>query len=310
MTTGEQPHVEHRVRSYEAGWAVETVLARSLLLPERVVKRLARQRAIRVNRRTASLATLLEAGDLLTVRFDGGERSGIEPAEIPLDILHEDGDLLVVNKPPYLLVHPARADQRHTLVNGIAHHYRKAGVDARVHPVHRLDQNTSGLVLVAKSPQAHQMLDEQLKKRELTREYLAFAWGRISEESGTVDAPIGRHPTQPVLRAVHDEGEPAVTRFAVLERFPAATMLRLALETGRTHQIRVHLAHLGHPLVGDRQYGRRGLKLIRRQALHAFRLSFRHPRTDLPFSLEAPLPDELVTLRETLRTTPPAAEEA
>jgi 23S rRNA pseudouridine1911/1915/1917 synthase len=298
---------EHRVRSYESGWSVEKVLSRSLDFPAREIERLAKQRAIRVNRGTASLSDRVEVGDLVTIRPDSVDGSGIEPADIPLVIVHEDADLLVIDKPPYLVVHPARPDQRHTLVNAIAHHYLETGVDARVHPVHRLDQNTSGLVLVAKSPDAHTRLGDQLQRRELRREYLAFAWGVIEAEAGAVDLPIGPHPTQSVLRAVRTDGDPAVTRFSVVERFPAATLMRLDLETGRTHQIRVHMAHLGHPLLGDRQYGRRGLKLVRRQALHAFRLSFRHPRANQPLVFEAPLPVDLESLRLTLREAGPVS---
>jgi 23S rRNA pseudouridine1911/1915/1917 synthase len=296
---------EHRVRSYESGWTVEAVLLKSLFLPAREIRRLAAARAIRVNRGVAAPSDTVATGDLIRVGRPLEEGAGIEPAAMEIRIVHEDQDLIVLDKPPYLLVHPTSPDQRHTLVNGLAHHYLTAGVRAGIHPVHRLDQNTSGLVLIGKTPDAHRILGAQIATREMSREYLACAWGTVPADAGTIDAPIGRHPTQPVLRAVRHEGDPAVTRYTVVERFPAATLVALRLETGRTHQIRVHMAHVGHPLLGDRQYGRRGLKLIRRQALHAFRLAFRHPRSGQTVAVEAPLPEDMVELIDRLRTPAP-----
>jgi 23S rRNA pseudouridine1911/1915/1917 synthase len=293
---------DHVVRPYEAGRTVEDVLARSLFLPRGEMLRLQRTRGIRLNRRPASLSDTVQHADTLAVRVgDAAHESGIEPTPLALAIVHEDDHVLLLDKPPYLLAHPTEPAQRHTLVNGIAHHYRESGVAARIHLVHRLDRDTSGLVLVAKTPEAHRRLGAQLTDHTLRREYVAVVSGAVREESGTVDAPIGRHPTQPVLRAVRADGEQAVTRFAVAERFADATLLRLTLETGRTHQIRVHMAHLGHPLLGDRQYGRRAQKRIGRQALHAARISFLHPATAERATFEAPIPADLESLLRVLR---------
>jgi 23S rRNA pseudouridine1911/1915/1917 synthase len=302
---GEPGWREHGVRQYEAGRTVEEILLRSLLLSPKEVRALARSRGVRRNRRPASLGERVQIADVVAVRVgEPAHESGLEPTPMPLRIVHEDEAVLLIDKPPYLLVHPAEPGQRHTLVNGIAHHYRERGVAGRIHPVHRLDRDTSGLVLIARTPEAHRHLGAQLASRALRRTYLALVSGRVRDEAGTIDAPIGRHPTQPVLRAVRADGESARTRFEVVERYADATLVRLELETGRTHQIRVHMAHLGHPLLGDRQYGRRAGKRIGRQALHAAAISFLHPDTGERVRFDAPLPPDIERLRAELRGEP------
>ncbi len=226
---------------------------------------------------------------------------GVEPVPMELDVVHEEAALLVVNKPAGMLVHPVAAGARDTLANGVAHHFAARGLPPVAHLVHRLDRDTSGLVLVAGSAAVHALLDRQLASRALRREYLALVDGEVAEEEGRIDAPVGRDPDDPPLRAVRPEGGAARTRFRVEERFAGATLLRLELETGRTHQIRVHLAHLGHPVLGDRWYGRRGLERIGRQALHAAALSLVHPFTGEPLRCEAPLPADMAALRGRLR---------
>jgi len=293
---------EHSVRPYEDGWTVEQVLTRSLMLDRRELQRLHRERGVRVNRAPAALTRRVAHTDVVAVRRGGEpEPSGIDATPVEFGIVHEDDHVLVVDKPPYLLVHPKEPGQRHTLVNGISHHYREHGIDARIHPVHRLDRDTSGLLLIAKTPDAHRFLGEQLISRALKREYIAVVSGEPRDDRGTVDAPIGRHPTQPVLRAVRPDGEDARTHFHVIERLNAAAAVGLELETGRTHQIRVHMAYLGHPLLGDRQYGRRGQKRIGRQALHAARISFVHPGTRERVAFDARVPDDIRRLIADLR---------
>jgi 23S rRNA pseudouridine1911/1915/1917 synthase len=198
-----------------------------------------------------------------------------------------------VDKPPFLLVHPTSPDQDRTLAHGVAWHIRQQGLHAAVHPVHRIDRDTSGLVLFAKTGHAHHRLDVQLRAGEIGREYLALVDGVMAEDGGVIEAPIARDPRNPSLRAVRPGGEHALTRWAVEERYPAATLVRLQLETGRTHQIRVHLLHAGHPVLGDRQYGRRGMSTIKRQALHAARLAFVHPSSGERIELEAPLAPDM-----------------
>ena len=296
-----QRWAEHTVTAEEAGRTVEEILTGAMQISRRMIQRLTRSRGIQLNRRPAFLARKVRAGDVVAARVARDEEPGLEPVPMELAVVHEDGTLLVVDKPPFLLVHPTSPGHRATLSHGIAHRYAQQGLRARVRPVHRLDRDTSGLLVVAKSDFAHQHLDRQLRERTFTRLYLALVEGAPGEESGVVDAPIGRHRANPSLRAVRPGGEPARTRWRVVERYAGAALLELELETGRTHQIRVHLAHLGHPLLGDRQYGGRALPGLRRQALHAWRVSFVHPASGEPVSFEAPLPPDLEAAREALR---------
>lgn len=303
--TSPQRWIEHTVTVEEAGRTVEEILTGPLRVSRRMIQRLTRSRGIRLNRGPAFLARKVRAGDVVAARVAAAEEPGLEPVPMELHLVHEDADVLVVDKPPFLLVHPTSPEQRITLAHGVAHHYREHGVHALVRPVHRIDRDTSGLVLFAKTAFAHQYLDRQLRERELSREYLALVQGVMEEDAGTIDAPIGRHKQHPNLRAVRPGGEAALTRYRVEERYADATLVRLELETGRTHQIRVHLAHLGHPVLGDRQYGRAGGALLKRQALHAARVSFTHPSTGEPLTLEAPLPPDMEQARARLAAPAP-----
>ena len=296
--------IAHTVAAEEAGKTVEAILVESMRISRRMIQRLTRAKGIQINRRPAYLARTVKAGDVITARVEWAEEGGLRPVPMELSIAYEDDDLMVLDKPPFVLVHPTAPHHESTLAHGVAHHLLRRGIHAKVHPVHRIDRDTSGLVLFAKSAVAHHRLDLQLREHALRREYLAFVEGSVESGEGEIDAPIGRHPRNPELRAVRPDGEPALTRFRVVERLAGATLLALELETGRTHQIRVHLAHLHHPLVGDRAYGARASALVRRQALHSARLSFLQPTSGAPLVVEAPLPPDLETLRERLRLHP------
>lgn len=293
--------LEHTVTAEEAGRTVQEVLTGPMQVSRRMIQRLTRAKGILLNRRGAFLGRKVKAGDVVSARVGVDESAGLAPVEMPLAIVHEDGEVLVVDKPPFLLVHPTSPEQRETLSHGVAHHFARTGVKAKVRPVHRIDRDTSGLVVFAKTALAHSRLDPQLHPGALERGYLALVDGVVEEDSGVVDAPIGRDPRNPQLRAVRPDGDAARTRWRVVERLPRATLLAVELETGRTHQIRVHMMHFGHPVLGDRQYGRAGTGLIRRQALHAARLSFAHPSTGERMSFEAPLPSDMGELVERLR---------
>jgi len=253
----------------------------------------------------------------------GGEKIRVEPApdsqgepdaaeDIALDILYEDGDILVINKPAGLVVHPGTGNRQGTMLNALLHHAPRLAEIPRAGIVHRLDKETSGLLVVASSLEAQTDLVRQLQSRTVKRHYLALVHG-VVERDGTVDAPIGRHPTQRVKMTVvaadrHGRGKEARTHYLVRERFAQSSLLECRLETGRTHQIRVHMAAIKHPLVGDTVYGKRGvssvepsLKTFPRQALHAWRLALLHPRSQLELSWEAPLPDDFATLLGALR---------
>ncbi|HEX2188088.1 MAG TPA: RluA family pseudouridine synthase [Longimicrobiaceae bacterium] len=296
---GPRRWAEHTVTGDEAGRSVEEILTGPMGVSRRMIQRLTRSRGIQLNRRPAFLGRKTRAGDVVAARVAPEEEPGLAPVPMELAVVHEDAEVLVLDKPAGLLVHPTSPEQDRTLAHGVAHHFAAQGLRAKVRPVHRIDRDTSGLVLFAKTPLAHAHLDRQLRERELGRVYLAFVRGRVEEDAGEVDAPIGRDRQRRDLRTVRPDGEPARTRYRVVERCAEATLLELELETGRTHQIRVHMAHLGHPVLGDRQYGGGGAHL-RRQALHAVRLRFAHPRTGEPLAFEAPLPPDLAELRDRL----------
>lgn len=298
---GPPPWVEHTVAADEDGRSVGAVLGGALGFARGEVLRLTRQRAIRLNGRRTTPAARVRPGDVVAAATDPEGAPSVEPWPLELRVVAEDDDLLVLDKPAGVLVHPVLRGQTGTLANAVAHRDLLRGIRGRVHPVHRLDRDTSGLVLFARTPLAHARLDAQLRAHALRREYLALVQGRVPEDAGTVDAPLGRDPAEPARRAVRPDGAPALTRFRVAERFAAATLLRLELETGRTHQVRVHLRHLGHPILGDPVYGPGGPQPIARQALHAARLALLHPATGAPAVYDAPLPPDMAELAERLR---------
>ena len=227
------------------------------------------------------------------------------PEAIPLDVVFEDPMLIVVNKPAGLVVHPGSGNRHGTLLNALLHHAPQVAELPRAGIVHRLDKDTSGLLVVAKTLRAHTDLVRQLQARTVKREYLALVYGEI-DRAGTVNAPLARDPFNRTRRTVHTMGKEAVTHYEPVERFPGVTLLRCRLETGRTHQIRVHMQHIGHPLVGEQVYSasrRPHLKLaFPRQALHAERLGLIHPVTGEPMQWECPLPADFAALLESLRS--------
>ncbi len=267
-----------------------------------------------LNGQPARKSDRVEAGDLVHVEIPPPEPSTVGAEPIPLDVVYDDPDILVVAKPAGLVVHPAPGHRTGTLVNALLHHVEDlSGVGGVKRPgiVHRLDKDTSGLMIVAKHDRAHRRLANALKRREIRRAYLAACWGHVSDDRVTVDAPVGRSTRDRKRMAVVEHGRPAVTHFQRLERWPAADLLRAELETGRTHQIRVHLAYSGHPVVGDPVYGAAGARGISgpdrpwarelerrvpRQFLHAHRLEFDHPRTGEQMAMEAPVPEDLQTV--------------
>jgi 23S rRNA pseudouridine1911/1915/1917 synthase len=301
MAEGSRWH-RHRVADAEAGQTVQELLTGPMGISRRLIQRLTRSRGITLNGRPAYLGRKLRAGDVVAARIGADETPTLAGVEMHLSIVYEDADVLVVEKPPGVLVHPVGAEDEATLAHGIAFHHARKGVQAKVRPVHRLDRGTSGLLLVAVTGYAHQHLDRQLREGTLEREYLALVEGEIAEDSGVIDAPIGRSPADPRLRAVTPGGQAARTRFEVVERTGGISLVRLRLETGRTHQIRVHLAHLGHPVLGDRSYGGpTGGGRPPRPALHSCRLAFLHPKRGERLEFDSGLPADLAVYLESRR---------
>ncbi|NNU95178.1 RluA family pseudouridine synthase [Anoxybacillus sp. EFIL] len=242
--------------------------------------------------------------DEVVISIPNPEPLDVEPESIPLDIYYEDADVLVVNKPRGMVVHPAPGHMRGTLVNALlAYCQDLSGINGVLRPgiVHRIDKDTSGLLMVAKNDLAHESLVNQLVNKTVTRKYHAIVHGVIPHDYGTIDAPIGRDSRDRQSMAVVENGKEAVTHFRVLERFEHYTYVECQLETGRTHQIRVHMKYIGYPLAGDPKYGPRKTLPIDGQALHAGVLGFHHPRTGEYLQFEAPLPHEFERLLDMLR---------
>lgn len=292
VTVGEGVHPTTTVGRYLQG---------PLGLSSTLVRRLKMAQGIRLNGEVVKTNQAIAPGDELVLSLPPAPAEGVVPEPVPLSIVYEDDDLIVLDKPAGVVVHPTKGCYHGTLANGLAHLYRTRGTPAGIHPVHRIDRDTTGLVLFAKHPLAHMRLDAQLQAHKLERRYLALVWGRIEAESGRIDEAIGLAPDHPVAREVAAGGQPAATRFSVVARYSApapwgCTLLALTLETGRTHQIRVHMAHYGHPLLGDTLYAGDRPPALGRQALHAATLAFRHPRTDAPMRFESPLPADMAAL--------------
>lgn len=250
---------------------------------------------ILVNNRPIKKSYILKKGDTITVREFKEEQIQLTEENLDLDIVYEDEDLLVVNKPSGMVVHPAPGNYSHTLVNGLLYHSKTLSqVNGEFRPgiVHRIDADTSGLLMVAKNDKTHFALAEQLSNKTTLRKYVALVWGVLNSDTGTIDAPIGRNPNDRKKMAVTDKNSKrAVTHFKVLKRYEKATLLELKLETGRTHQIRVHMEYIGHPVVNDPVYGRRKIIDSTGQCLHAKELGFIHPKTGKKMYFKSELPE-------------------
>ena len=281
-----------------AGERADAFLARCVPdLTRSAAQRLLEEGAVTLGGRPVKKNYKTAPGDVMEAVLPDPEPVAILPQNIPLDVVYEDADVIVVNKPVGLVVHPAPGHPDGTLVNALLYHCGDSlsGINGELRPgiVHRIDRDTSGLIIAAKNDRAHLALAAQLQDHSLARVYEAVAVGNLREDSGTVDAPIGRHPVDRKKMAIdYKNGRPAVTHWSVLGRYPGYTHVECRLETGRTHQIRVHLASIGHPLLGDVVYGsKKPWPGLAGQCLHARKLKFVHPTTGKPVELECPLPD-------------------
>ena len=259
---------------------------------------------VTVNLKPAQKKTKVATGDEIRIALPEPQEIEAKPENIPIDIVYEDDSVIVVNKPQGMVVLPAAGNMSGTLVNGLLFHCSLSSINGAVRPgiVHRIDKDTSGLLVVAKTNEAHEALSEQLKERKALRKYYCIVNGNIKEDSGTVDKPIGRHPTDRKRMAIIEGGRDAVTHFKVLERFGQFTLVECTLETGRTHQIRVHMASLGHNIVGDPVYGvKKDREKGKGQLLHAKTIGFKHPKTGEIMEFTSNLPEAFTVALEKLR---------
>ena len=290
------------------GERIDRFLSKDLeTLSRSYLQKLLKDGEISVNGKPVKANYKVSEGDKIQIRIPEPENPDILPENIPLDILYEDDDILVVNKPKGMVVHPAPGHYSHTLVNAVMYHCgeRLSGINGVLRPgiVHRIDMDTTGSLLICKNDRAHQILAEELKEHSITRRYHAIVHGNIKEDTGTVNAPIGRHPVdRKKMSTKSPNGRHAVTHYKVLERFGDYTYIECELETGRTHQIRVHMASIGHPILGDAVYGPAKCPYkLQGQTLHAKILGIMHPTTGEYMEFDAPLPDYFSDLLQRLR---------
>ena len=272
------------------------------------IQKLIKEQYVIVNQKPVKANYRLSLGDMVEITLPEAKEPDIIPENIPLDILYEDQDIIIVNKPKQMVVHPAPGHYSGTLVNALMYHCGQelSGINGTMRPgiVHRIDMDTTGSLIVCKNDMAHQSLSEQLKIHSIKRVYVAIVHGNIKEDNGTVNSPIGRHPTERKKMSIHTKnGRNAITHYKVLERFGEYTYIQCELETGRTHQIRVHMSSIGHPLVGDQVYGpiKCPFPKLQGQTLHAKTLGIIHPRTGEYLEINAPLPDYFIELLDRLR---------
>ena len=289
-----------------AGIRLDAFLSADGALTRSQAARLIAEGRVRVNGKPAAKSARLSGGETVTVDVPQLRETALPPQDIPLDVVYEDDDVIVVNKPTGLVVHPAPGHPDGTLVNALLHHCGDSlsGIGGEKRPgiVHRIDRDTSGLIIAAKNDAAHLALSAQLKDHSLSRTYECLVTGNMKQDSGTVDAPIGRSSADRKKMAVVPTGRRAVTHWEVVARYPGVTHLRCRLETGRTHQIRVHMAHIGHPILGDTVYGaKKPVPGLTGQCLHATGLRFIHPRTGEPVELHCPLPPEFTAMLQKLQ---------
>lgn len=278
---------------------IKDLLIDELNFSVRSISKMKRDKNIYKNGQPAKPTSMAKPGDIIEIEINE-EKAGFEGQDLGIAIVYEDQDLIVADKPPFMVVHPTKSHFDGTLANAITYHIGRIGEDCRIRFVNRLDMNTSGLVVIAKNSYAHHKLSLDMGQDRVHKEYLAIVEGIISQDSGTIDFPIYRETEDSISRVVDPRGQRSITHYRVLQRLEGGSLVSLRLETGRTHQIRVHLSHIGHPIMGDDLYGRPDSSLIDRQALHAYKLIFDQPRLGDRIELKSSLPKDMVGLLEKL----------
>ena len=284
----------------EEGIKLRDYLKREMGISTRLIRSASIQKRIFVNDVVVKMNKTVRNGEVIKIDLEKDESQNIAPEKMDLDIVFEDEDILVINKRPFMVVHPTKTYQSGTLANGVINYFQESGQNCIVRLVSRLDMNTSGLIIIAKNQYSHGMLSKAMSENNVEKRYLAIAHGIFKEKQGTIDAPIYRPEgiENGTRRVIDERGQRSITHYKVVEEFEDASLVECKLETGRTHQIRVHLSHLGHPIFGDVLYGDGDNEhgLIERQALHAFGLNFKSPRTGEELSLRAEMPEDMKEL--------------
>ncbi|WP_425447074.1 RluA family pseudouridine synthase [Dethiothermospora halolimnae] len=288
--------IVHKIdRSYSS---IEEALKIDLDLSGRFFRKLIKSKSIIKNGKKASKKSLVKKGDTIVIFMKDEEDNNI-PEDINLNIVYEDYDLIILNKEPGIVVHPTKGHNNGTVANGVAQYFKNHNINKKIRFVNRLDMDTSGIVVVAKNPFGHQQMSKQFENNQVKKSYLALVDG-IVKGDGVIDEPIGKDPQDSIKNAVKADGKRAITKYEVIDRYNEASLVKLYIETGRTHQIRVHMDYIGHPIIGDTLYNKES-NIIKRQALHSYSLEFKVPRNNEKVKVEANLPEDMVEAVEKLR---------
>ena len=289
----------HTVTEEEYGMSINEILRSNFNFSARFKTKIKFQNLLDLNGVQAKGFMKPEVGDLISIRLPK-ETSDFPAEDIPIDVLYEDDDLLIINKQPGILVHPTKGHPYHTIANGLMKYMQDTGQEFKVRFANRIDMDTSGIVICAKNANCQDSISNQMKGQDVVKKYVAIVHGRV-EDDCVINLPVGRPDEVSIRRCVMEEGKDATTIVKVLEAFDDYSLLELTIMTGRTHQIRVHLSHIGHPIIGDALYEGEAPGLIERQALHAYHIEFIHPMTEERLTIEAPYPDDMLKALEIIR---------